>query len=403
MFLCKLSYIYIAAFQEFAWKSTSDRLKQEKRSIYLLRTRVYWRSCHDSLTHNQRNHLNLPQEVCSDKQLNVVCNLQPLLYRFPLLQEAIGVALKIVEECEVREILGERLRNRLWYICHRIRGQGAAGYSIPYDGRSIVDNVTPKNEEGGNGVIVKAAKGVECGISRTSSGRLRLLNLCKRSSIIDCYSTLRTLNEEFNKITAQSPWLVGIYTRSRYELGWWLSEPAFFCSREVLRYVRHLNTWRSWFEQSTFFNLLSTLLTTSVTSTSRNPSSEDPEPDSTSGRQGRCCARWCERYIKQILARDLEGCRNGLSSRHGFSTPLRLSITAHKSHFLSKSELVVCTEFLNCSPPKFRTTVSIFPIISLQIKLLTNTQMFTFYVFRQKPNLETCMKSHPSQEHGTFL
>ena len=35
---------------------------------------------------------------------------------------------------------------------------------MPYDGRSIVDNVTAKNEEGRNGIIVKAAKGVEWNI-----------------------------------------------------------------------------------------------------------------------------------------------------------------------------------------------------------------------------------------------
>ena len=49
----------------------------------------------------------------------------------------------------------------------------------------IVDNVIAKNEEGGNELIVEAAKG-SSGISRTCSGRLRLPNLCYET-IIDCY------------------------------------------------------------------------------------------------------------------------------------------------------------------------------------------------------------------------
>ena len=47
------------------------------------------------------------------------------------------------------------------------------------------------------------------------------------TTTIDCYSTLRTKNKELDKITAQSPWLLGIYKVPQYEAR--LSEPAFYC------------------------------------------------------------------------------------------------------------------------------------------------------------------------------
>jgi len=81
----------------------------------------------------------------------------------------------------------------------------------------IVDNVTSKNEEGSNEVIVKAAEGIERDI-RDLLRRLvcsgYLICITRRSLIANLcyYSTLRKINEELDKITAQGPWLLGMYS-----------------------------------------------------------------------------------------------------------------------------------------------------------------------------------------------
>ena len=82
----------------------------------------------------------------------------------------------------------------------------------------IVDNVTSKSAEGNDSddsdeVIMKAAKGIERDIKD--------LLMCAQDSwfvlwgdhwlLKLCYSTLKMINEELDKITAQGPWLLGIY------------------------------------------------------------------------------------------------------------------------------------------------------------------------------------------------
>ena len=91
----------------------------------------------NSLTHIQKSSEN-PREVVpttkyitsSEKPILVFFPSAAALEPIPLLQEAIGVALKIIEVCEVREILGRVIIVHdlilLGHICRRSIGQEAA-------------------------------------------------------------------------------------------------------------------------------------------------------------------------------------------------------------------------------------------------------------------------------------
>ena len=88
------------------------------------------------------------------------------LIAVPLIQEAIGVALKIIGVCEVRNILPRKIARCL--TLHYCQNVSAVEQKVK-ELRDrvchlmvvIVDNVTSKNEEGSDEVIVKAAKGIE--------------------------------------------------------------------------------------------------------------------------------------------------------------------------------------------------------------------------------------------------
>ena len=78
----------------------------------------------------------------------------------------------------------------------------------------IVDNVTSKNENGSDDsdAIVKAAKGIyDQGPTQISSGFLTFITRPLFNCQL-CYSTLRTINEELDKITARKAYGCKGYT-----------------------------------------------------------------------------------------------------------------------------------------------------------------------------------------------
>ena len=86
----------------------------------------------------------------------------------PLIQDAIEVALKIIEICEVCKIpprKGCEMVLKYMYCCQNV--SAAQNKAKELQDRVchlmvvIVDNVTSKNEEGSDEAIVKAAKGIE--------------------------------------------------------------------------------------------------------------------------------------------------------------------------------------------------------------------------------------------------
>ena len=84
----------------------------------------------------------------------------------PLIQEAIGVALKIINVCEVRKIMNRNVAR--WFLIYHCQDISAAGQKVKdlqdrvcHLMLIIVDNVTSKNEEGSDEVFVKAAKSIE--------------------------------------------------------------------------------------------------------------------------------------------------------------------------------------------------------------------------------------------------
>jgi hypothetical protein len=68
----------------------------------------------------------------------------------------------------------------------------------------IVENVTSKNEEGSDEVIVEAANGIERDIKD-------LRRYFQGATVLS--SRFDLINEELDKITVQSLWLLGISTR----------------------------------------------------------------------------------------------------------------------------------------------------------------------------------------------
>lgn len=77
----------------------------------------------------------------------------------------------------------------------------------------IVDNVTAKNEEGGDEVVMKTAKGIERDIKDLLRCSIFLFFITRRL-VIDCqpsHSTLRTIRAKLADVTAQDRWRNVIY------------------------------------------------------------------------------------------------------------------------------------------------------------------------------------------------
>lgn len=116
--------------------------------------------------------------TASGKQALTLLQSAAAVIPVPFLQEAIGVALKIIDVCEDKSAVEQKVKELQDRVCHLMV--------------VIVDNVTAKNEEGSDEVIVKAAKSIE-------------------QDIKDLLCTLKTINEVLDKITAQRPWLLVIH------------------------------------------------------------------------------------------------------------------------------------------------------------------------------------------------
>ena len=77
----------------------------------------------------------------SGKQVLTLLQSAAAIIPIPMLQEAINVAVKIIEVCEVREILPEESCDivhdllLLGYIFRRTKSQRTARQSMPFDGR----------------------------------------------------------------------------------------------------------------------------------------------------------------------------------------------------------------------------------------------------------------------------
>jgi hypothetical protein len=84
----------------------------------------------------------------------------------PLIKESIGVALKIIEICEVCKIRPGKIAR--WFTIYFYQNMSVVGQKVQeLQDRVchlmvvIVDIVTSKDENGSDEVIVKAAKGIE--------------------------------------------------------------------------------------------------------------------------------------------------------------------------------------------------------------------------------------------------
>ncbi|KAJ3513168.1 hypothetical protein NLJ89_g3100 [Agrocybe chaxingu] len=97
----------------------------------------------------------------------------------PLLQDAIRVALKIIEICKEASAVEQKIKEL----------QDRVGHLMIV----IVDHVTAQNEEGSKEVVMQAAKGIE-------------------RDIEDLLSTLTTINEDLSQVCKQNEWLLGLYT-----------------------------------------------------------------------------------------------------------------------------------------------------------------------------------------------
>ena len=77
--------------------------------------------------------------TASGKQVLTLLQSAAAVIPVPLLQEAIGVAVKIIEVCEVREILPREscdiVHDLLGHIFRRTKSQRAARQGMPFDGR----------------------------------------------------------------------------------------------------------------------------------------------------------------------------------------------------------------------------------------------------------------------------
>jgi hypothetical protein len=116
--------------------------------------------------------------TASGKQALALLQSAASVIPVPLLQDAIGVALKIIEVCEVRGIPAETVRR--FTICiyqeasdveQKVNGlQDRVGHLMII----IVDHVTARNEEGSKEAIVKVTKGIEEDIKELLRCSLRL-------------------------------------------------------------------------------------------------------------------------------------------------------------------------------------------------------------------------------------
>ncbi|KIM39270.1 hypothetical protein M413DRAFT_29445 [Hebeloma cylindrosporum] len=118
--------------------------------------------------------------VASGKQSLTLLQSAASVIPVPLLQEAIGVALKIIEVCEEASAIEQKVKEL----------QDRVGYLMVV----IVDHVTAKNEEGSKEAVVKAAKGIE-------------------EDIKGLVSTLGTINRDLAEISAQNRWVIAFYKK----------------------------------------------------------------------------------------------------------------------------------------------------------------------------------------------
>ena len=132
---------------------------------------------------------------------------------FPVLKEAIGVALKIIQLCEVRwippfeacKIIDQIIYQEASDVEQKVKElQVRVGNLMIV----IVDHVTLKDEIGSKETVMKIAENLGQDIEDLLRCSLRIL---VSYSFWRYYSILGTINEDLTKISAQTRWVKTVY------------------------------------------------------------------------------------------------------------------------------------------------------------------------------------------------
>ena len=154
------------------------------------------------------------------KQALTLLQSAATLIPVPLIKEAIAIALKIIDLCEVCKIpLRKGCKMVYNYIIDRIYLSSVrrskickTGYAIWWWLSSRLLHPRMKTAVTTVTKLSWRLRRVLSGISRTYSGICS--DIAKWSLVANyvCYSTLKKINEELDKIAAQGPWKLGIYS-----------------------------------------------------------------------------------------------------------------------------------------------------------------------------------------------
>ena len=161
--------------------------------------------------------------TATGKQALTLLQSAASLIPVPLIKEAIGVAIKIIELCEVCTIPPKKGCKMVYYIIVRIYLSSVKrlksckiGYVIWCWLSSTLLHPRTKTEVTTLMRLSWRLRRVLSGISRTYSGRCSgfLIYIARRSLISNhvCYSALKTIKEDLDKITAQGLWKLGIFS-----------------------------------------------------------------------------------------------------------------------------------------------------------------------------------------------
>ena len=131
----------------------------------------------------------------------------------PFLKEAINVALKIIQLCEVRWFSPIEGSKSIDLIIHQEASdveQKVKELQVRVGNLMIVivDHVTLKDEEDSKETVIKIAKGIEQDIKELLRCGLRIL---VSYNFWWHYSILGTINEDLTKISAQNRWVITVY------------------------------------------------------------------------------------------------------------------------------------------------------------------------------------------------
>jgi hypothetical protein len=147
------------------------------------------------------------------KEVLTVAQSSSSVIPVPFLKEAIGVALKIIQLCEVRWILPFEGCKTIDQIIHQEASdveQKVKELQVRVGDLMIVivDHVTLKDEEGSKVTVVKTVEGVEQDIKELLRYGLRIV---VSYGFWWHYSILGTINEDLTKISAQNRWVIAVY------------------------------------------------------------------------------------------------------------------------------------------------------------------------------------------------